>query len=95
MLTATARAIADAVAIAAEIEGNVCLTSVGPCASTSEQCARSQCGGSGLEFVLPCCNPDHRCVVQSESRFLCRHRNSRIPSFWDGRIAECNVPKSQ
>ena len=95
MVTATARAIAEAVAIASEEEGNMCLVSLDVCAANSPQCVRNQCGGSGFEFVMPCCNPDHRCVVQSERRFLCRHRNARIPSFWDGRIAECNLPLPQ
>lgn len=95
MLIATARAIADAVADASEIEGNRCLISADVCANNSEQCKErnQQCGGtsSGLEFVHPCCRPEDRCFRRNAADFRCRNRNSRIPSFWDGTIADCTL----
>ena len=93
MLESTARAIASAVATASEVEGNQCLISLDVCGANSERCVNrnQKCGGSGLDVVLPCCDPDHRCFRRNSRDFRCRHRNTRIPSFWDGSIADCTL----
>lgn len=96
MLTATARAIAGAVAIADEEEGSQCRVSADVCASVSELCVDNNelCGGAPFEFTSPCCDPDAQCIVQNEDRFLCRSSALPIPSFWIGTIAECTLPPS-
>ena len=93
MLTATARAIASAVEDAGEREGSTCRPNFFPCTFRSEVCVRNngKCSGSGVEGVLPCCDPDYRCFRRTATDFRCRHRNSRLPSFWDGTIEACTL----
>jgi len=89
MVIPAARVIADLLVQASCVDtGPICGAFSRNSANHNRQCGGTTLGQAG---VLPCCNPDHRCVVQSERRFLCRHRDSPIPSFWDGRIEECTV----
>lgn len=94
-LTATSRAIATAVAIADEVEGNTCRITANPCSHLSEFCVpgRGICGGtrSGFDDVQPCCEENSRCFRMNENRFLCRPRTATLPSSWDGRIEVCTI----
>lgn len=95
MISATARAIASAVASAEDADE--CSVVVSPCSSAHTSCVpnNQKCGGSGFEYVLPCCDPDYRCFQRNSRDYRCRHRNYTPPSFWDGTIQECTADQGQ
>lgn len=94
-VVATARAIASAVADGRDEVEQICGGTAGACASTSADCLdiNGICGGTSAAFsgVRPCCDPDFRCFRRNEAEFRCRHRNSRLPGNWDGRLEECTA----
>lgn len=94
MVFATARAIARAVSDATD--SDLCEVEVSPCSSASDTCIRNnlKCGGSGFDYVLPCCDEDYRCFQRNAVDFRCRHRNARLPSFWDGTLQECTADQA-
>lgn len=90
MVIATARAIATAVAEG----GDGCRASGDVCARTSPQCASTNaaCGGAGFEHVLPCCEANQHCVVNTDAEFRCWTKSFPVLPGWNGTVAECTLP---